>query len=231
MRKICLFTLATLITLFTFMLPSQSNAATIDFNKIKLSLQAKKETYLQRHYWSNQLPTEQIKQEAAEKQVTIKDKQMESLFVSGNAIGEPGDILVTLDGTSSGFEWAGGHAGIVSDVPGYVVESFGNKKQGLNGVRHWVNDWKTRFKKVKALWVKGAKAQDYAYVATYNRQQIGKSYNYNFFNITTTSRFYCSQLVWRAWYNRGWNLNYGGFAVWPVDLIKSPYTIAYYSQG
>jgi uncharacterized protein YycO len=219
------------IILLTFMLPTTSDAATIDFNKIKISIQAQKETFLEKYNWSNDLPTEQIKKEAELKEVNIKDKQMESLFVSGNAIGEPGDILVTLDGTSSGFEWAGGHAGIVSDVSGYVIESFGNKKPELNGVRHWINDWKTRFKKVKALWVKGAKANDYAYVASYNREQIGKSYNYNFFNIHTTSRFYCSQLVWRAWYNRGWDLNHGGSAVWPVDLIKSPYTIPYYSQG
>ncbi|MCH5584948.1 hypothetical protein MK805_08170 [Shimazuella sp. AN120528] len=223
--------IAFFIALFAILIPSTSNAATLDFNKIKMSLQAKKETLTQVYKWNNNLPIERIQKEAAIKHVKIKDAQMQSLFVTGNAIGKPGDILVTLDGTSTGFEWAGGHTGIVSDVPGYVVESFGNKSIGLNGVRHWVNDWKTRYKKVKALWVEGATPNDYKYVAAYNREQIGKGYNYNFFNITTTARFYCSQLVWRAWYNRGWDLNYGGYAVWPVDLIKSPYTIPYYSQG
>lgn len=37
--------------------------------------------------------------------------------------------------------------------------------------------------------------------------QVGKPYNWNFFDITTTSKFYCSQLAWRAWYNRGWILS------------------------
>jgi uncharacterized protein YycO len=231
MMRRCLSLLALSISIATLLFPLRAHAANLDLNKWKDTLQAQKETFLERYYWNNTLSIADIKQEAAIRQVKITDKNMQELFVSGNFIGQPGDILVTLDGTSAGFEWAGGHTGIVSDVPGYVVEAFGNKSLSQNGVRHWVNDWKTRYKKVKALWVKGAKAEDYAYVATYNRQQLGKKYNYNFFNIKTTSRFYCSQLVWRAWYNRGWDLNYGGSAVWPVDLLRSPHTIAYYSQG
>jgi uncharacterized protein YycO len=145
-------------------------------------------------------------------------------------VGIYGDILVTLDGTSSSsFAWAGGHAGVVSDVPGYVVESFGNKGS-LNGVRHWPNDWATRYSNVYGLWVSGATDYNYAYAASYSRAQIGLPYNYNFFDIYTTSAFYCSQLVWRAWYNQGWDLNDGG-AVWPVDLVESPYTIVFYYQG
>jgi uncharacterized protein YycO len=149
---------------------------------------------------------------------------------SQGAIGAPGDILVTLDGTSSGsLAWAGGHAAVVSDVSGYTVESFGNKGN-LNGVRHWINDWTTRYEKVKGLRVNGANLSDYSYAASYARQQIGKPYNYNFFNIETTNSFYCSQLVWRAFYNRGFDLN-DGWAVWPVDLIESPLSYAFYSQG
>lgn len=220
-----------ILLLFVLLLPTTSYATMLDSSKLKNFIQAQKETYFESYFWNNQLDKEQIKKAAALKQVVVKDKQMETLFVKGNAIGNPGDILVTLDGTSSGFEWAGGHTGIVSNMSGYVVESYGNQRLGSNGVRHWVNDWKTRYTKVKALWVDGAKANDYTYVAAYNREQIGKAYNYNFFNISTTDRFYCSQLVWRAWYNRGWDLNYGGSAVWPVDLIKSNHTIAYYSQG
>lgn len=146
------------------------------------------------------------------------------------AVGNAGDILVTLEGKSSGSSaWAGGHAGVVSDVSGYVVESFGNKGD-LNGVRHWPNDWATRYSHVRGLWVSGAGSSHYAYAASYSRNQIGLPYNYNFFNVSTTSSFYCSQLVWRAWYNQGWDLNDGG-AVWPVDLIESSHTTVFYSQG
>ncbi|MGA9174940.1 MAG: YiiX/YebB-like N1pC/P60 family cysteine hydrolase [Thermoactinomyces sp.] len=156
-------------------------------------------------------------------------KKPSSSSVSIQSVGQAGDILVTLDGTSSSSMWAGGHAGVVSDVSGYVVESFGNKGD-LNGVRHWPNDWDTRYNQVKGLRVNGATSGDYAYAASYARQQIGKPYNYNFFDITTTSSFYCSQLAWRAFYNLGYDLNDGG-AVWPVDLIESPLTYAFYSKG
>ncbi len=149
--------------------------------------------------------------------------------VSIESVRQAGDILVTLDGTSSSSMWAGGHAGVVSDMSGYVVESFGNKGD-LNGVRHWPNDCDTRYNQVKGLRVNGAASGDYAYAASYARQQIGKPYNYNFFNITTTGSFYCSQLAWRAFYNLGYDLNDGG-AVWPVDLIESPLTYAFYSKG
>lgn len=219
----CLFLLA-------ISFPEASYAAALDLKDITSSLQAQKETYLESYHWSNQLDTKRIKNEAATRHITIHDNQMKALFVHGNAIGNPGDLLVTLDNTIPLLDWAGGHTAIVSNNPAYTVESFGDKL-GQNGVRYWVNDWRTRYQKVKALWVDGARANDYNYVASYNEAQVGKGYNYNFFNIWTTDHFYCSQLAWRAWYNRGWDLNFGGLAVWPVDLLRTPYTIAYYSQG
>ncbi len=146
------------------------------------------------------------------------------------AVGLPGDILVTLDGTSSGsLAWHGGHAAVVADVSGYTVESLGNKGD-MNGVRHWVNDWTTRYGKVKGLRGSGADETDYSYAASYARLQIGKPYNYNFFNIEKTSSFYYSQLVWRAFFNLNFDLN-DGWAVCPVDLIESPLSYAFYSQG
>lgn len=147
-------------------------------------------------------------------------------------VGTTGDILVTLsDKSSSSFLWVGGHAGIVSTNSRYTVESFGNKTPDKNGVRRWDNDWANRYSMVRGLWVKGAKSDHYRKAAEYSVAQIGKPYNYNFFDVETTSAFYCSQLVWRAWYNaKGVDLNDGG-AVWPVDLIESPHTTVFYSQG
>lgn len=149
---------------------------------------------------------------------------------SSSAVGTYGDILVTLSSSSSGSSsWAGGHAGVVSNASGYVVESFGNKGD-KNGVRHWTNNWKTRYSHVRGLYVKGASGSDYSYAASYARGKIGSPYNYNFFNKTTTSSFYCSQLAWRAWYNKGYDLDNGG-AVWPVNLIDSSKTSAFYKKG
>ncbi|ADL08510.1 cell wall-associated hydrolase-like protein [Thermosediminibacter oceani] len=144
------------------------------------------------------------------------------------SIGSYGDILVTLSESSSGSSsWVGGHAGVVYNSD-YTVESFGNKGS-LNGVRRWPNDWGVRYSNVKGLWVSGAGDADYRYAADYSYAQIGKPYNYNFFDINRTDAFYCSQLAWRAWKNRGWDLNDGG-AVWPVDLVESPHTVVFYSK-
>ncbi|MBE6056293.1 MAG: hydrolase, partial [Clostridium sp.] len=40
-------------------------------------------------------------------------------------------------------------------------------------------------------------------------------------NKWTTNRFYCSQIVWRAWMEQGFDLDKdGGSAVLPNDLIS-----------
>lgn len=161
----------------------------------------------------------------------VKPVELENLDVNDigiYAVGSGGDILVTLDTVSSGSSaWAGGHAGIVYDNT-TVVESFGNKGD-LNGVRKWANDWNTRYDHFKQLRVSGASSTNYSSAKSYASTKVGLPYNYNFFNIDTTSSFYCSQLVWRAWNHQGYDLNDGG-AVWPVDLIESSNTYVVYSQ-
>lgn len=143
-------------------------------------------------------------------------------------IGGGGDILLTLDSASSDSSaWAGGHAGIVYDSS-TVIESFGNKGD-LNGVRKWANNWTSRYTHFKQLRINGATSGEYSSAATYAAGRVGLPYNYDFFNVTTTTKFYCSQLVWRAWYNLGYNLNDGG-AVWPVDLDQSSKTYVVYMQ-
>lgn len=156
------------------------------------------------------------------------DVSLETNSVGYDSIGDYGDILVTLDSASSSSSaWAGGHAGLVENT-NYVFESFGNKGD-LNGVRRWPNDWKTRYRSVTGLRVNGASNSDYQNAVAEAKKHLGKPYNYDFFNITTTTKFYCSQLVWRAWKNQGFDLNDGG-AVWPVDLIQSSKTYTFYVQ-
>lgn len=150
-----------------------------------------------------------------------------SLQVAG-CIGSYGDMLVTLDGlSSSSSAWAGGHAGLVEDS-NTVIECFGNKGD-LNGVRRWPNDWAYRYSDVTGLRVYNATLSQYWAALAEGQKHIGKPYNYNFFYISTTNSFYCSQLCWRAWVNQGYDLNDGG-AVWPVDLIESSKTYAFYVQ-
>jgi len=175
--------------------------------------------------WDKYAPQEdKLKKEFKYKEM----KKNNTVYAMAGSVGSYGDILVTLsDSSNSSSAWAGGHAGVVYNQT-TVIESFGNRSP--SGVQRWPNNWATRYSNVKGLWVSGAEHADYRYAADYANAQIGKPYNWNFFDITTTSKFYCSQLAWRAWYNRGWNLNDGG-AVWPVDLVESPYTVVFYSKG
>lgn len=173
-----------------------------------------------RKNWSN------LKVEQGNIDALKKDEA--SLTEVAGYVGSYGDILVTLDGISfSSSAWAGGHAGLVEDS-NTVIECFGNKGD-LNGVRRWPNDWKNRYNDVTGLRVYGATLAQYQAAKAEGQKHIGKPYNYNFFYISTTNSFYCSQLVWRAWVNQGYDLNDGG-AVWPVDLVESSKTYAFYVQ-
>jgi uncharacterized protein YycO len=187
---------------------------------------AKQRTQIEMNHPSKELDLSEYK--LILKQKGLHDPQA---LIQAGAIGSYGDILVTLDGTSNGsMGWAGGHAGVVHTDKEYVIESFGNKSKELNGVRKWPNDWENRYKHIRGLYVSGAGPEHYQQAANYSQDQLGKSYNYNFFNKKTTAKFYCSQLVWRAWMNNGYDLDDGG-AVWPIDLIESPNTKVFYSKG
>jgi uncharacterized protein YycO len=187
--------------------------------------EAKERTQQELNNPSKVLEMEKLQSIAKERGIDIQN-----LSLSGTSVGTKGDVLVTLSTASNSLgAWVGGHAAIVSTLSGYTVESFGNRGS-LNGVRHWSNDWGSRYDHVRGMWVKGASDSKYTSAASFARGQIGKPYNLNFFNKTTTSSYYCSQLVWRAWYNQGYDLD-DGFAVWPVDLIQSPHTIIFYSKG
>lgn len=57
----------------------------------------------------------------------------------------------------------------------------------------------------------------------YNDVQKGKN-NWDFFNVETEEKFYCSQLVWRAFLNEtGINLNtsFAGKAIYPLELATN----------
>jgi uncharacterized protein YycO len=192
---------------------------------------AKLKTRQELKHPSKQLEPSKVRELAQKKGVSYDALlRPAKIGTTAGSVGTKGDILVTLSSASSGSSaWVGGHAGIVSDTAGYVVESFGNKGN-LNGVRHWKNDWVNRYEHIRGLWVDGADSTDYSNAASYARQRIGLPYNYNFFDVKNVSKFYCSQLVWRTWYQvMGVDLNDGG-AVWPVDLIESPKTIIFYSK-
>ena len=79
------------------------------------------------------------------------------------------------------------------------------------------------------MWVSRAEGTDYSSAASYAYQQIGKPYNYDFFDYTRTDKFYCSQLVWKAWKNRGWDLN-DGSVIFPSDIYEDDDSVMFYEQ-
>ena len=75
-------------------------------------------------------------------------------------------------------------------------------------------------------------AQDAA-AANWCYSQIGKPYNYNFFDRDTRNSFYCSQLVWAAYkdlYGIDLDTSAWGNAVYPTELVMSSHTSTIYSS-
>ena len=115
-----------------------------------------------------------------------------------------------------------GHSGLVYSSS-FVLESYGNKVN-QNGVRFWPNDWDTRYpshtylRSVSSTTVaQDAKAADYAYW-----NWLGYPYNWNFFNISTRSSFYCYQLIYAAFIDTcGVNLDPSGLPITNGTLIGS----------
>lgn len=133
-----------------------------------------------------------------------------------------GNIVVVLDDTS-----LTGHAGLFDSRYYVSIYSYAMVSANVspkNGVqREQCIKYRT-YGRAYGLSVPGegnhgAAARDWAY------RQMGKPYSVLGAK-TDLSSFYCSKLVWGAWrYTSGRDLDGdGGYWVWPVDLINSPYT-------
>ncbi|GAA0697017.1 YiiX/YebB-like N1pC/P60 family cysteine hydrolase [Paraclostridium ghonii] len=163
-----------------------------------------------------------IRENSSEIGQSGKNQSRSARSIEGRYPTDPGAILVTSDGVVDKLI---GHAGIVYNST-TTVESNTEK-----GVATYPNTWNTSRKSVYGLLVKNSSPQKDQDAANYAYTQIGKPYNWNFFNTETTDSFYCSQLVYRAYKEvTGINLNYNGGMVTPADLIDSPETSMIYSQ-
>ena len=124
-----------------------------------------------------------------------------------------------------------GHAAIVYSST-KVVESLSN------GVVVGKNDWYSTKKTCYGGSVRSTTTTQDANVANWCYNRIGKPYNYNYFNTSTRSKFYCSQLVWAGFLDLyGIDLNTSDFKVpglgnpvHPLELLDNNYTYVTYSQ-
>lgn len=150
-----------------------------------------------------------LKVTSTKKMNTINADSSES---APNSVGSCGDILVTPS-TIFGNGSITGHAGIVDLNSDLTIESMPS-----GGVRRYTNDWKTRYTKALCATVIDG---DPGQAVDYASSKMGSSYNYNFLNKWNTDKFYCSQLVWRAYIEQGIDLDKdGGNAVLPTDLVS-----------
>ena len=142
----------------------------------------------------------------------------------------PGTILVTPDNQNKMARVFNlGHAAIVLNKS-TVVEA------ALPHVTTSKNAWRSRaqVRKVYGLSVrKTSPAQDKK-AAKWCRKQVGKPYNFNYTNVKTRKKFYCSQLVWAAFKdNCKINLDTAAFGkmVAPMELVNSNKTDLIYTYS
>lgn len=142
-----------------------------------------------------------------------------------------GVICVTTEGfgTNTVNTW---HSAIVA--PQRIEAVIEAQKPGKTAdFRHGV--WTSS---THTIWQVGVKSttvnQDYN-AGYWAGQQKGKPYNLNFWNCYQTGSFYCSQLVWAAYYyTAGVNLNKsdndigGAIAVHPGEFVKNSKTLITY---
>lgn len=139
-----------------------------------------------------------------------------------------GVVLVTTDAYKDLIPT--GHAAIIYDTE-IVVESL------AVGVTKGRNNWydsKTTCYGVAMLHTN--MDQDRA-AANYCYKKIGKPYNYNYYNMKTRKKFYCSQLIYAAYLDKfKIDLNTGWFdvgplhAIHPGELVLSPETYKIYQK-
>ena len=135
-----------------------------------------------------------------------------------------GVILVTADKYKGLIPT--GHAGIIW-TSSTIVESLSN------GVTTGPNDWNTSKTSCYGISVKGSTVDEDNEASNWCYRQLGKPYNYNYFNVSTRKKFYCSQLVWAAFKdNYGIDLDTSDFgdAVHPMELVNSSKTYTIYKK-
>ena len=157
----------------------------------------------------NKLKTKELK--------VVQDKESNAevpvtKFTTGTYPTRRGTFLVT-DGLR--VDSLVGHAGMVLGKDSYV-ESFPS-----GGVRYYSDNWTRRYKKVWGATTKGTSTFQDSKAGDWASSQYGKPYNRAFNDKETTSKFYCSQLVYKAFKTTtGVDLNHFGIVVTPADLIN-----------
>lgn len=210
---------------------AESNRANYDKETIKMYSELYKQDQQMIAEINRKLP-QMIKegQEIAKYDVKAQQSNLEafsSVRSRSSSLGTYGDILVSLIINSGSVGFAG-HAAIVSSDSSITIESYAKSWSPINkdGVQYYNNTWNN---KSGALLIrpKNATSSQYTKASSYASNQVGKPYNWDFTNKNTTSKFYCSQLVWKAWLSAGIDCEKGSIPnaiIAPADLVNSSNT-------
>ncbi|MFN8098857.1 MAG: YiiX/YebB-like N1pC/P60 family cysteine hydrolase [Dermatophilaceae bacterium] len=173
---------------------------------------------------ANQRTTQQIVKQA----LTIKGGVDPKAAKVSGSVGRSG-TYPTRKGTflSTDTKFAGliptGHSAMVYSS-GYVIESLSS------GVQWGSNNWYAVKPHVWGMTTRATTSTQDSAAADWVKAQLGKPYNYNYYNMGTRSSFYCSQLVWASFRDTtGIDLNTSSYdvdylglhAIHPMELPSS----------
>lgn len=158
----------------------------------------------------------------------VKRNETEPLVFNYPILGSIGDIIVELEMDSGSFGFAG-HAAIVSTVSDYTVESYAKSfsPRDIDGVQYYDNQWGWRAGALLIRLKNISSVNPYRTAAEFAESKVDLPYNKNFFNKKTTSKYYCSQLVWQAWLAAGIDIEKGTVPngmITPADIVNSSNT-------
>lgn len=148
-----------------------------------------------------------------------------ALSNNSSALGTFGDILINPNSSSSTTSSFIGHAAIVSMKNEITIESFPRDRSPIHrdGVQRYDNRWRN-YHGVLLYQPKNAGTVEYKRAAGFAEKQIGKPYNWKFFEKNRKDAYYCSQLVWQAWLSAGIDIEKGSIpngVIAPMDIATS----------
>lgn len=129
----------------------------------------------------------------------------------GNSYDIAGYVFASLDAKTSG--WNHGHAGIGHSVGGNVIEA--NPVVGVKLYSNRVNTYWSNCDTGGIYAINGASTSDYNKAKNYATSKIGRSYGFD----PIEGDFYCSELVYYAWDEAGWNI--ASSRIWGTPILPS----------
>ena len=223
MKKLIKTTLASSILLMSFNAPltsAQANSPEIETSHFSVAEQIEME-----RLEDNVAQINSNYKKTADSMRVRRDPKVFTDAVTGTWSWRDGVICVTTQGFGNELinSW---HAGIVAPQKNYVVAEAPGLKEA---VRLRQNKWvPSKGYTVYQVGVTSTTIQQDYNAGKWAGQQVGKPYNINFWDAKRTDKFYCSQLVWAAYYytagvdlNKSDNDIAGKMAIHPGELVNN----------